>query len=91
MEARERVELALNHQEADRVPIDYWATSEITEKLIAQSCITPGIHRVFSNLLAAHAETGQIFMVDAANQPSGSSAEVRSRNEPERRARTSAS
>ncbi len=35
MNARERVALALNHEEADRVPIDYWATSSVTRMLLA--------------------------------------------------------
>ncbi len=34
MDARERVALALAHKESDRVPIDYWATAEITAKLL---------------------------------------------------------
>jgi len=34
METRERVSLALGHKEPDRVPIDYWAMKEITEKLL---------------------------------------------------------
>ena len=32
--SRERVLLALAHQEPDRVPIDYWATPEITTRLV---------------------------------------------------------
>ena len=36
MDSRERVRLALAHQEPDRVPIDYWATPEINERLIAR-------------------------------------------------------
>ncbi len=34
MDSRTRVALALAHQEPDRVPIDYWAASEITERLL---------------------------------------------------------
>ncbi|NOZ24430.1 MAG: hypothetical protein GXP25_25410, partial [Planctomycetes bacterium] len=34
MNSRERVELALAHKEPDRVPIDYWATSEINARLL---------------------------------------------------------
>ena len=34
MNSRERVELALAHREPDRVPIDYWASGEITAKLL---------------------------------------------------------
>lgn len=34
MNSQERVALALDHQEPDRVPIDYWATSEINAKLL---------------------------------------------------------
>ena len=33
MDARERVYLTLAHQEPDRVPIDYWATSAVSERL----------------------------------------------------------
>ena len=34
MDARERVALALDHREPDRVPIDFWATSEVTARLL---------------------------------------------------------
>jgi len=34
MDSRERVALALVHKEPDRVPIDYWATPEVTAKLL---------------------------------------------------------
>ena len=34
MTSRERVALALAHQESDRVPIDYWGSSEITGRLL---------------------------------------------------------
>lgn len=34
MDSRERVALTLAHQEADRVPIDYWATSEVNAGLL---------------------------------------------------------
>jgi uroporphyrinogen decarboxylase len=34
MTSRERVFLALDHREPDRVPVDYWATSEITGRLL---------------------------------------------------------
>ena len=34
MISRERVSLALAHQEPDRAPIDYWATGEINKKLL---------------------------------------------------------
>ncbi|MBC8876693.1 MAG: hypothetical protein H8E44_45265 [Planctomycetes bacterium] len=33
MDARERVFLALAHEEPDRIPIDYWATSTVSERL----------------------------------------------------------
>jgi uroporphyrinogen decarboxylase len=33
LDSRERVFLALDHKEPDRVPIDYWATSEVNNKL----------------------------------------------------------
>jgi uroporphyrinogen decarboxylase len=34
MDARQRVALALDHKEPDRVPIDYWATSTVTDRLL---------------------------------------------------------
>ena len=34
MDSRERVALALSHKEPDRVPIDYWATPEVTARLL---------------------------------------------------------
>ena len=34
MTSRERVSLALAHQEPDRAPIDYWASAEITGRLL---------------------------------------------------------
>ncbi|MFC2085464.1 uroporphyrinogen decarboxylase family protein [Bacteroidota bacterium] len=34
MDSRERVAKCLNHQEPDRVPIDFWATNEIKSKLL---------------------------------------------------------
>lgn len=34
MNARERVALALNHEQPDRVPIDYWATDAINARLL---------------------------------------------------------
>jgi len=34
MDSRERVSLALAHKEADRVPVDYWATPEVTGRLL---------------------------------------------------------
>ena len=34
MDARQRVALALAHKEPDRVPIDYWATSAVTARLL---------------------------------------------------------
>lgn len=37
---------------------------ELTEKLIAQSCITPGINHVLADLLHAHPGTTQIFIVE---------------------------
>jgi len=36
MTPRERVLTALDHAEPDRVPVDYWATSEVTESLKAR-------------------------------------------------------
>ncbi|HPD13900.1 MAG TPA: uroporphyrinogen decarboxylase family protein [Planctomycetota bacterium] len=34
MDSRDRVALALAHREPDRVPIDYWATPEVTARLL---------------------------------------------------------
>ena len=34
MDSRERVQKCLSHQEADRVPIDFWAGKEITARLL---------------------------------------------------------
>ncbi len=34
MDARERVALALNHKQPDRVPIDYWATDTVNARLL---------------------------------------------------------
>jgi uroporphyrinogen decarboxylase len=34
MDSRTRVSLALTHKEPDRVPIDYWAASEVTARLL---------------------------------------------------------
>ncbi len=34
MDARQRVALTLSHKQADRVPIDYWATSEVNANLL---------------------------------------------------------
>jgi uroporphyrinogen decarboxylase len=34
MDARQRVFLALDHREPDRVPIDYWATTAVTARLL---------------------------------------------------------
>jgi len=36
MLGRERVLTALDHREADRVPIDYWAIGSVTERLVAE-------------------------------------------------------
>ena len=37
---------------------------ELTEMLVAQSCITPGIARVYESLLRAHPDTAQVFLCD---------------------------
>lgn len=34
MDARQRVDMALDHRQPDRVPIDYWATETVTAKLL---------------------------------------------------------
>ncbi|MBM3333847.1 hypothetical protein FJY63_04225, partial [Candidatus Sumerlaeota bacterium] len=34
MDARQRVALALDHKEPDRVPVDYWATTAVTARLL---------------------------------------------------------
>lgn len=36
MTPRERVLTALDHRQADRVPIDYWAVESVTERLVAE-------------------------------------------------------
>jgi uroporphyrinogen decarboxylase len=36
MDARERVFLTLAHEQADRVPVDFWATREINRKLLTR-------------------------------------------------------
>lgn len=36
MNSRERVSMALAHREPDRVPIDYWGTTEINRRLLAR-------------------------------------------------------
>lgn len=37
---------------------------ELTEMLVAQSCIAPGIARVYASLLRAHPDTAQVFLCD---------------------------
>ena len=37
MDSRQRVALALDHKEPDRVPIDYWATKEINARLLERT------------------------------------------------------
>jgi len=36
MTSRERILAAIRHQPVDRIPTDYWATPEVTEKLVVQ-------------------------------------------------------
>ncbi len=36
MDSRQRVETALSHREADRVPVDYWAGPEVEARLMAR-------------------------------------------------------
>ena len=36
MDSKEKVATTLAHQEPDRVPVDYWATPEITERLVRE-------------------------------------------------------
>ncbi len=40
MDSRERVALALAHKEPDRVPIDYWATPEVTARLLRRFALS---------------------------------------------------
>jgi len=41
MDSRQRVSLALAHEQPDRVPVDYWATSEVTHGLLQRfNCST---------------------------------------------------
>ncbi len=35
MKPKERVRAALEHRQPDRLPVDYWATTEVTERLVA--------------------------------------------------------
>lgn len=44
---------------------------EISEKIIAQSCITPGIKNIFERLLTAAVETNQIFLSQVPSPLSG--------------------
>lgn len=44
---------------------------DISEKLIAQSCISPGVKNIFQNLLTAEEGTPQIFVLPLPNSGSG--------------------
>ncbi len=44
---------------------------ELTEKLLAQSCITPGSNRIFTHLLTTQSETNQIFLPQIPNSLEG--------------------
>lgn len=44
---------------------------EISEKLIAQSCITPGVKNIFENLLTTESGTTQIFLPTLGKELSG--------------------
>jgi Trk K+ transport system NAD-binding subunit len=59
---------------------------ELSENLIAQSCITPGIARVLADLLHAHPGTTQIFVVDLPEDMVGLSYRQLARRALERRA-----
>lgn len=43
----------------------------IAEKLIAQSCITPGVKNIFDSLLSVHPDTNQIFVCSLGEELSG--------------------
>jgi len=59
---------------------------ELSEHLIAQSCVTPGIARVFADLLHAHPGTTQIFVVDLPETLAGLTYRQLARRAIERRA-----
>ncbi|MCP4679975.1 MAG: hypothetical protein GY854_31680 [Deltaproteobacteria bacterium] len=44
---------------------------ELTEKLIAQSCISPGVKNIFDHLLSARSDTTQIFTINVPPAMSG--------------------
>lgn len=44
---------------------------EISEKLIAQTCITPGVKNIFENLLTTESGTSQIFLSPLGTELSG--------------------
>ncbi len=46
---------------------------DISEKLIAQSCITPGVKNIFENLLTTDERTPQIFIPELTENLAGSS------------------
>jgi Trk K+ transport system NAD-binding subunit len=59
---------------------------EITEKLIAQSCISPGVKQVFDHLLSSAASTNQLFVLPLPEELAGSSFRQIARLAVERRA-----
>lgn len=59
---------------------------EITEKLIAQSCISPGVKQVFDHLLSSAATTNQLFVTPLPEELAGRSFRELSRAAIERRA-----
>ena len=40
MDSRERTHLALDHQQGDRIPIDFWASHGLAQKLKATRMVT---------------------------------------------------
>ncbi len=59
---------------------------EITEKLIAQSCISPGVKQIFDHLLSSSASTNQLFITRLPEELAGLSYRELSREAIRRRA-----
>ena len=36
MNSKQRVQAALEHRQPDRLPVDYWATNEVTNRLVGE-------------------------------------------------------
>ncbi|MBN2693024.1 NAD-binding protein [bacterium] len=54
---------SINREHLNRMNVDeVVCLGDISEKLIAQSCISPGIKNIFKNLMSASKDTPQIFV-----------------------------